>query len=675
MKNYHKKLREYKEIVFSDVFRPVDGNRFDCDESLIDNWIKTKKLGIDKTMENLPEESYDSGVFSRLLPLTKQLRSAGRDFYTDVGEIFASFGAAIYCLDDLSTIYICNGDKKLLNRMKEFGFKLGSRLEEKYIGVYPANISSKTGDYSKMIGEEHPLDFFSNLCSIATVTNGELYSQNLHTEEKHLHALLIIMPLESYSDNTERLCRIMLERLLATISNDSLYMRYGRLFTLTEDISQVPTIYLDESGETVYINGCFSKEFDKRFEYCIGSPAEMVLPELADAKNALKKQLKYKFKKIEVKVKNILKSYYLESTFLREVDGSISYMKISLLSESHVDHFFKQISKADRTANYTFEKMIGSSPALTEAKRVALRASHSTSNVLITGESGTGKELMAQSIHNESPRRNMPFVAINCASIPKDLLASELFGYESGAFTGASKEGKKGKIELANGGTLFLDEIAEMPIDMQSYLLRVLEERNLYRLGSNKTVNVDVRIIAASNRNLLSYIEEDKFRLDLYYRLNVIKVAIPPLRDRAEDIEELVLYYADKFAAEEGREIVRISDEVMTLLKRHSWPGNVRELRNVLEYAINMAEGEEITPAHLPPEIKQLPFLEKREEQKIPPKESIEEIWSGDYSSYEKQQIKKLMIQFKGNKSRVAKELGMSRNTLNKRIEQMQSER
>lgn len=259
-------------------------------------------------------------------------------------------------------------------------------------------------------------------------------------------------------------------------------------------------------------------------------------------------------------------------------------------------------AKVDRElrSKYSFSDLIGNSATFLSVKSLAERVSGSNSSVLLIGESGTGKELFAGAIHNKSMRAPSPFVAINCSSIPEHLLESELFGYEDGAFTGAKKGGKKGQFEMANEGTLFLDEIGDMPLSMQSKLLRVLQEKEVHRIGGQKSKRVDVRIIAATHRDLEKMVEEGTFRQDLYYRLNVIKIEIPPLRKRKEDIPIISMSLLRKLEKKFFRNGIELSAEVTERLMDHSWPGNIREIENVLERSINVLDGKMIKLSHLP---------------------------------------------------------------------------
>ena len=280
--------------------------------------------------------------------------------------------------------------------------------------------------------------------------------------------------------------------------------------------------------------------------------------------------------------------------------SELSKLSRKLLSlESKVRSYEKELLNL-RSTRFTLKSIIGASPAITTLKQEALMAAANTSPVLVTGESGTGKELFAQAIHNAGPRKLQPFIQINCAAIPKDLLESELFGYDRGAFTGALTRGKPGKFELADHGTIFLDEIGDLPLEMQPKLLRVLEEKNFERVGGNKLIRSDFRLIAATNQDLEGLIAQGHFRKDLYYRLNVIALTIPPLRERPEDVIPLSLYLLEKLARRNGCAKARISLEAMTALAGHSWQGNVRELSNVLERALLAMQGDEIETSNLP---------------------------------------------------------------------------
>lgn len=333
--------------------------------------------------------------------------------------------------------------------------------------------------------------------------------------------------------------------------------------------------------------------------------------------------------------------------------------KISKL-EKEIEYYKNELDDK-RIAKYSFENLVGDSQGMSSVMALAKKAAKTNSNVLILGESGTGKELFAHAIHNASNRNLGPFVKINCAAIPAELLESELFGYEEGAFTGAKKGGKKGKFELANGGTILLDEIGDMPLNMQAKLLRVLQEKELERVGGNIVQNLDVRIIASTNKDLEELVKNKKFRQDLYYRLNVMTVSLPPLRERREDIKELAIAIKTKLTKRLGIYVEGITEEALDYLANYNWPGNIRELENVIERAINLLDSDLlIKPEHLPKRItKNTTKFHIRSNRKL--KNILEEV--------EKEVILEYLQENNGNKNKTAKMLGISRVNLYKKLE------
>ena len=339
--------------------------------------------------------------------------------------------------------------------------------------------------------------------------------------------------------------------------------------------------------------------------------------------------------------------------------------KLNIL-EKEVEYYKSELGK-ERTAKYSFENIAGISKKINDIKRMAQRATKTNSNVLITGESGTGKELFAHAIHSGSSRRLGPFVKINCAAIPAELLESELFGYEEGAFTGAKKGGKKGKFLLADKGTIFLDEIGDMPLKMQAKLLRVIQEKELESVGGNRVMPLDVRIIAATNRDMEDMVDQGGFREDLYYRLNVVRLRLPALRERKEDIEILARHLVRKVEERLGIHVEGISTEALRHLVAYDWPGNARELENVLERALNMLDSDLlIRPEHLPQKI-------------VARSVSLKNCESGHLkdvlADVEKEIIKKTLLEHEGNKNKVARVLGISRTCLYSKIERYRLER
>jgi transcriptional regulator with PAS, ATPase and Fis domain len=314
-------------------------------------------------------------------------------------------------------------------------------------------------------------------------------------------------------------------------------------------------------------------------------------------------------------------------------------------------------------ARFTFNDIIGEEGNFVKSIGAGIQVSKTSSNVLLLGESGTGKDVFAQSIHNASSRKNQPYVAINCAAIPRDLLGSELFGYDEGSFTGARKGGSPGKFELADGGTLFLDEIGEMPLDMQTILLRVLEERAVTRIGGKISFPVDVRLIAATNKDLMIEAENGNFRSDLYYRLNVVGITLPPLRERRQDILLFINQMVEKISARLDKKIDHIDPEFIWVCSVYDWPGNVRELQNAIERCINLTKGKILTIEHLPERIKKKAMHSQAKSDNFQTLKSYGR--SLEYSV-----IQNYLDKYGGNKAMVARELGITRTTLYRKLKE-----
>lgn len=330
-----------------------------------------------------------------------------------------------------------------------------------------------------------------------------------------------------------------------------------------------------------------------------------------------------------------------------------------------VEHSFREYrSEIARmyAAKYTFEDIKTCNSHMLRMKRVAAMVAKTDVTILIQGESGTGKELFAHAIHNASHVKQEPFVSINCASIPKDLLESELFGYEGGAFTGSKKEGKVGKFELAGSGTLFLDEVGTMPMDMQVKLLRVLEAREFERVGGNKKIPFNARIIAATNADLLESIRKNEFRQDLFYRLNVVGLDLPPLRERLDDVPCLSGALLVKCCQKYGLKDIRFSEEAFRMMNAYTWPGNIRELRNVIERAVILCDGSEIRPAHLTDNVRRtLKSVHKADD--IP-----QNYFKNEVAKREQQLIEEALNQCGQNRAKAAQYLGIHRSVLYKKM-------
>ncbi len=335
---------------------------------------------------------------------------------------------------------------------------------------------------------------------------------------------------------------------------------------------------------------------------------------------------------------------------------NVLHERLSAL-QHQLEHF-RNDSRGPGQAKYSFHHITGSSDKLLLAKSLAEKAALTDANILLQGESGTGKELFAHAIHQGSARAMKPFIKVNCAAIPHELMESELFGYQAGAFTGAAKGGKPGKFEVADGGTVFLDEVGDMPLAMQAKLLRVLQEKEIEKVGAPYPVAVDIRIIAATNRNLEVLTASGQFRPDLFYRLYVFGITIPPLRERPEDIDELATQLLDKLCDKMGRYVDSIASNALQALRHYDWPGNIRELENVLERAVTLMGAERVVELrHLPDDIG---GVSTQETPVSPLRQQLQQ--------FEKQTIEDVLRQTRGNKAKAAQLLQISRSNLYERM-------
>ncbi len=457
------------------------------------------------------------------------------------------------------------------------------------------------------------------------------------------------------------------------LSDDTFITRLHQIF----DPISVPFIIVNKRSEVVMINEAFAHYLELPREAIIGRCVKEIDPNTRFPYVIKSKQpeIAYKHKFSNGQTGIVHRIPVLDDRgevvygFGMVVFDNLKALKEVLEKNKLLEgklSMYKDELKNIRGAKYSWETIVGNSTAMQEVKRMAARSAKTSSNVLIIGESGTGKELFAHAIHNDSPNADGPFVKINCAAIPKDLLESELFGYEEGAFTGAKKQGKIGKFELASGGTIFLDEIGDMPLEMQVKILRVLQEKEIERIGGTKTIPVDCRIIAATNKDLKKAVNDHSFREDLYYRLNVINIEVPPLHSRKDDIERLTFKLMDKLSKQLGRFVSNITVEALECFKAYNWPGNIRELENIIERAINLTDGETIEIQHLPHYLIVQKPIEIVEKTAVKPvitslKDAVEEV--------EKSTILNCLKAVQNNKLKAAKLLGISRTSLYEKIE------
>ncbi|MGD9568344.1 MAG: sigma-54-dependent Fis family transcriptional regulator [Sedimentibacter sp.] len=507
----------------------------------------------------------------------KELIEVARPIMEDVFQIVKDTSYSVILTDENGIIIDLIINKVLEENHKKLNFVHGSIWDEKSVGNNAIGTCLTMDKPIQVIGAEHYCEYHHRwTCSAAPIHNskGELigsFDLSGRAEDVQAHTYGIVV---SSANSIEKQFAILESYKLIDTAFDSMLdgiMIMNSEMKIYKFNQHIPEIFKLDENEVYNIN---IKEAFKDFNI---------------VNNIFNNKQKIKYSDITLLIND------------KKIDCSLSISPI-IMSDEVIGAVFlireakqirKEISKlAGFKANYTFDSIITVNARMQELIKTAKKISKTNCSVLIEGESGVGKELYAQSIHNESFRREGPFIAINCAAIPKELFESELFGYESGSFTGAMKGGRPGKFELARGGTIFLDEIGEVPLDIQPKLLRVLDNNKIVRIGGTYERDLDVRVVAATNRNLLQEISDGSFRQDLYYRLNVINLRIPPLRSRQEDIIELATYFLNDLNRENDGMHKVFSHIFEEKLMQHEWSGNVRELKNIIQRAYYMSEGD-----------------------------------------------------------------------------------
>lgn len=499
-------------------------------------------------------------------------------------------------MDSFISIFFVNKDGYILKEKKckgynlDFGMNLplGGRFTEKFNGNTSISTSIAENRPICLMGDEHYCSCYHDYATLsAPVYNGGeivgVLSAICLKEHASSYALgMIASSARAINIGYEA------EKINKAIVEKNKY-ESAIVETLTDGVLTV-----DKDGFVTYLNQVGAEILCVNREKSIGKHISNVVDFKPVVLDVLKTGKGYIDKEFLLTNAAGIKIHFIKTAVpIKDENGNVVTVVDTFRKIKRVNKFLNEMTGA--YANFNFEDIIGSSSKLQDCINTAKAAAGSLSNVLITGESGTGKELIAHSIHNYSDRRKQPFVSINCGAIPRELLESELFGYEPGSFTGASTKGRIGKFELADGGTIFLDEIGEMPMDMQVKLLRVIQDRKLTRVGGNSVFDLDVRIIAATNKNLLDLCKKGIFREDLYYRINVLHVNLPSLRERKEDIHELIRHFIKKVSNYLNKTVNDISPGAMKKILSYSWPGNIRELENAIERAVNLCSGSVIT--------------------------------------------------------------------------------
>ena len=433
------------------------------------------------------------------------------------------------------------------------------------------------------------------------------------------------------------------------------------------------TIVTDSEDRIIAISDHYAKILNRKKKDIIGQPISKIIPNTSMP--MIRKTGEPDCKLFTLANGETVVAHYVPLIRDNNVLGVFAYTSMNTINymstlstldlvrrlSDELNQFKNELQKL-RGAKYSLNNIIGSSAAITEAKDLARKVAQTKSTVLITGETGTGKELFAHAIHQASPRRHQPFIALNCAAIPKDLIESELFGYEEGAFSGARRGGKPGKFEMAHQGTLYLDEIDQLPLPLQAKLLRAIQEKEIERIGGTKTIHTDIRLICTSNRNLTELVEKGEFREDLYYRVHVVSLQVPPLRERLEDVPELVNHFIVKINKGLGLNIQGVHRDVLKSFAQYHWPGNVRELEHLLERAANMALSGHLNVYHFERFVPRL--LNGTVNKPVEKFANLNDL----KVKLEKDAIINVLQMTKGNKKRAAEMLQIDRSVLYKKM-------
>ena len=578
----------------------------------------------------------------------KELIRTAAAFMKIIYDFLEGSGFFIILTDKDGCILNIIGDKGTLNAARDMDMVIGAYMDEKSIGTNAMGIAINEDVPIQVSATEHFVTAYHKWTCSAAIIHDEnaniIGTLNLTGNSKlvHPHTLgLVVAAVKSIESqmNSEKVKNELVKSYsyMNTVMNS---MDYG-------------IIAIDVNGVVGNINmaSCAMLKIVK--EEIMNNSIEKVLDNWEHIFNQVKEQKDYHDEEIVLIRQGARERYALSAYAIKGEKNEFLGMVLTIKEIQRVLNLVNKYTGG--RARYVFGDIIGKSSSIKNVIDNARNIASSPSTILIEGESGTGKEVLAQSIHNASDRKNNSFVAINCGAIPKNLIESELFGYEDGAFTGAKRGGMPGKFELANGGTLFLDEIGEMPLDMQVNLLRVLQEGSVTRIGSSRYIPIDVRIIAATNKELRKEIEKGTFRRDLYYRLSVIPIWLPPLRDREDDIMLLFEHFLSVKAEKLRKPIPSISDEIYRNILTYNWPGNIREIENFVENIVNLDGNTTFDIENKQDEVRCITkYVNKiSDEQYIC---SLEEL--------EKKAIIASIKKFDGNITKVAKVLGISRNTL-----------
>lgn len=593
--------------------------------------------------EELPQQIESSGqLIDMALPVIRQLHDAVK-----------GSGYIIVLTDAEGCILHVTGDDEVVEEAQRLNMVTGAFMTEESIGTNAMGTALRTDKPLQVNATEHFIDVYHRwTCSAAPIHNLEgniIGTLNLtgHAGDVHPHTLgLVIAATQAIESKIE-----------STTIQQQLAEANQYAFTLMNNLA-FGVFAIDLNDEIHWVNDPACRTLNIRRLHLLSRPVAEFFKDWQQVKRKILTGETFLDEEGKFTVDGTDEKFMVNAYPIKTPENEILGFMLTLREYRRMLNLVNKY--AGSHARYTFQDIIGISAPIQQVISYARKVASSPSSVLITGESGTGKEVFAQAIHNASTRHEAPFIAINCGAISTTLIESELFGYEDGAFTGARKGGRPGKFELADKGTLFLDEIGEMPLEMQVKLLRTIQEGSVTRIGGEKDIKVDVRIIAATNKNLAEEVRKGRFRLDLFYRLNVIPLQIPPLRERREDIRALVKFFLKQKAGSLGKNIPYLSPTLMEKVYEYHWPGNIRELENFIEKAV-LLDGNilQVTEPSIGAQAGMEPANMKAD---IALTDNDEPLLSLDEA--EREAILRAVKRLEGNISKTARVLKISRNTL-----------
>jgi len=629
-------------------------------EVILRSWQRCQKIDVDPHNNSL-HDHLDGDDLARALKRRELLIAVAHPFMTDLYAIVRGSGFVVTLTNEVGYIIELFGDDGAHETPMTSNFFIGASWHERDAGTNAIGTALEEQMPVQVSGAEHFCRKHHCLtCSAAPIFDPDdrligILDISGHFEGAHLHTLGMVVAA----------AKAIIAQLRIRMKNHQLAMANKKLVSFFNMVSE-GVLILDHDGTVTELNPAAERIFGRSRSDLKGTRLPRLLAGgTPDRKNGFDWEQSHSEIEILLNTNSgpcqCLASAEPISDEQEAVKGSFITLR-PIKAVQHLVHRFSGYS-----ASLQFSDIIGESREMQEAIELAKLSAQTASNVLLQGESGTGKEIFAQAIHNQSSRYAAPFIPLNCGAIPRELVGSELFGYEDGAFTGACRGGKPGKFELADGGTLFLDEIGDMPLEQQSVLLRVIQEKRLTRIGGIKVNPVDVRLICATHKNLLEKVRKGTFRQDLYYRLNVMSITIPPLRERLEDIPLLFNHFLDSLCRDRGQKL-EVDRDLMHYLYAYPWPGNVRELQNVVERATNLAINGVVCIHQLPAEIVNR-HADTASEAPFPSPPADRKRRLLQRKEREKLQLLHMLDIHEGNVSRVARELGVSRKTIYNRMQ------